>query len=375
MLQHEFGLAKSTVKRGSTRAASGPWTGRGGTAAIPGISSFASSKPISAARATAGPSPSSTACATARRHETGRSGAEGEATTPPSSIRRDEGGRSPRARRRSIGGAPASRWRRGPQDERPPRRRPSRRQAEARDGEVAEAGISALRAPGVHRDAALRLLPPRGEPPSGRQAAERPAIAGICEKSRFRYGYRRVADTLRKAAGIRIADKTALKAVREGGCCSGPADAGGAASAWAGPAAPGARPQARARADGDRPVHVPQRKPPRQREGRELLLDGQDRALPRLGGTAPMSSRGIRRSMSTGMATRASRDAWTEAARSSAGSAGPLDSLLLPFRKRGPLQFWGAAQPRVPGLGTMKSLIFQTEIRKSEREAARRILM
>lgn len=35
MLQHEFGLAKSTVKRGSTRAASGPWTGRGGTAAIP----------------------------------------------------------------------------------------------------------------------------------------------------------------------------------------------------------------------------------------------------------------------------------------------------------------------------------------------------
>ncbi|WP_417753473.1 transposase [Slackia sp.] len=81
----------------------------------------------------------------------------------------------------------------------------------------------------------------RRAPPSDRQAAERPAIAGICEKSRFRYGCRRVADTLRKAAGIRIADKTALKAVREGGCCSGPADAGGAASAWAGPAAPGAR--------------------------------------------------------------------------------------------------------------------------------------
>lgn len=51
-----------------------------------------------------------------------------------------------------------------------------------------------------------------------------------------------------------------------------------------------------------------------------------------------MSSRGIRRSISTGMATCASRDAWTEAARSSAGSAGPLDSLLLPFRKRGPLR-------------------------------------
>ncbi|WP_431996078.1 transposase [Slackia piriformis] len=58
---------------------------------------------------------------------------------------------------------------------------------------------------------------PRGEPPSDRQATERPAIAGICEKSQFRYGYRRVADTLRKAAGIRIADKTALKAVREEG--------------------------------------------------------------------------------------------------------------------------------------------------------------
>ena len=54
-------------------------------------------------------------------------------------------------------------------------------------------------------------------PPSDRQAAERPAIAGICEKSRFRYGYRRVADTLRKATGIRIADKTELKAMREEG--------------------------------------------------------------------------------------------------------------------------------------------------------------
>lgn len=182
-------------------------------------------------------------------------------------------------------------------------------------------------------------------PPSDRQATERPTIAGICEKSRFRYGYRRVADTLRKAAGIRIADKTALKAVREEGLlcrarrrrrrrfCMGRAGSTGCA-----------RPQARARADGNRPARVPQRKPPRQREGRELLLDGQGRALPRLGGTAPMSSRGIRRSISTGIATCASRDAWTEAARSSAGSAGPLDSLLLPFRKRGPLQFWGAAQ-------------------------------
>ena len=45
-------------------------------------------------------------------------------------------------------------------------------------------------------------------PPSDRQAAERPTIVEICEKSQFRYGYRRVADTLRKATGIRIADKT-----------------------------------------------------------------------------------------------------------------------------------------------------------------------
>ena len=51
----------------------------------------------------------------------------------------------------------------------------------------------------------------QASPPSDRQAAERPAIAGICEKSRFRYGYRRVAAALRKAAGFRIADKTALK--------------------------------------------------------------------------------------------------------------------------------------------------------------------
>ena len=52
-------------------------------------------------------------------------------------------------------------------------------------------------------------------------------------KSQFRYGYRRVADTLRKATGIRIADKTVLKVMREEGCCAGPADAGNAAPTWA----------------------------------------------------------------------------------------------------------------------------------------------
>ena len=54
-------------------------------------------------------------------------------------------------------------------------------------------------------------------PPSDRQAAERPAIVEICEKSQFRYRYRRVADTLRKATGVRIADKTVLKVMREEG--------------------------------------------------------------------------------------------------------------------------------------------------------------
>ena len=54
-------------------------------------------------------------------------------------------------------------------------------------------------------------------PPSDRQATERPVIVEICEKSQFRYGYRRVAAALRKAAGIRIADKTVLKVMREEG--------------------------------------------------------------------------------------------------------------------------------------------------------------
>lgn len=46
-----------------------------------------------------------------------------------------------------------------------------------------------------------------GGPPSDRQATERPIIVETCEKSQFRYGYRRVATVLRKATGIRIADK------------------------------------------------------------------------------------------------------------------------------------------------------------------------
>jgi hypothetical protein len=37
-----------------------------------------------------------------------------------------------------------------------------RQQAEARGSEVAEAGISALHAPGAHRDGAFHLLLPRG---------------------------------------------------------------------------------------------------------------------------------------------------------------------------------------------------------------------
>ena len=54
-------------------------------------------------------------------------------------------------------------------------------------------------------------------PAVDRQALERPVIAEICEKSRFRYGYRRVAETLRKTTGARIADKTVLKVMREEG--------------------------------------------------------------------------------------------------------------------------------------------------------------
>lgn len=74
MLQHEFGLTKSTVKLWRERI------DQGGVGAIdrprknnryPRSSSFASSKPISAARETTKPSPSSMACATARRYETG----------------------------------------------------------------------------------------------------------------------------------------------------------------------------------------------------------------------------------------------------------------------------------------------------------------
>lgn len=114
MLQHEFGLTKSTVKLWRERI------DQGGVGAIdrpgknnryPQSSSFASSKPISVARATTKPSPSSMACATARRYEIGRSGTEREARTPSPSIRRGGGGRSPRARRPSSSGAPASRWR------------------------------------------------------------------------------------------------------------------------------------------------------------------------------------------------------------------------------------------------------------------------
>ena len=74
MPQHEFGLTKSTVKLWRERI------DQGGVGAIdrprknnryPRSSSSASSKPISAAGATTGPSPSSMACATARRYETG----------------------------------------------------------------------------------------------------------------------------------------------------------------------------------------------------------------------------------------------------------------------------------------------------------------
>lgn len=74
MLQHEFGLTKSTVKlwreridQGGVEAIDRPRKNN----PIPRSPSFASSKPISVARATTGPSLSSMACATVRRYETG----------------------------------------------------------------------------------------------------------------------------------------------------------------------------------------------------------------------------------------------------------------------------------------------------------------
>lgn len=211
-------------------------------------------------------------------------------------------------------------------------------------------------------------------PPSDRQATERPAIVEICKKSQFRYGYRRVADTLRKATGVRIADKTVLKVMREEGllCRTRRRRKYRSYMGQVGKSSPNllARdfeaedPMTKLVTDvtefkvggtklylspvvdlyndevvaysisrspnmkmvlemlaglegrldgedapllhsdmgwqyqmpayrlalermGDRPVHVPQRKLPRQREGRELLLDGQDRALLRLGGRRP----------------------------------------------------------------------------------------
>lgn len=74
MLQHEFGLTKSTVKLWRERI------DQGGVGAIdrprknnryPQEFKLRVVKPISAARATTKPSLSSMACATARRYETG----------------------------------------------------------------------------------------------------------------------------------------------------------------------------------------------------------------------------------------------------------------------------------------------------------------
>ena len=95
VLQHEFGLVKSTV-----------WLwreiiGRGGVGAIGRRRknsrylrslSFALYNSISAVRATAKPPLSNMTCATLRRYETGRSGAERVARTTSSSAHQDEGG-------------------------------------------------------------------------------------------------------------------------------------------------------------------------------------------------------------------------------------------------------------------------------------------
>ena len=268
-------------------------------------------------------------------------------------------------------------------------------------------------------------------PPSDRQATERPAIVEICEKSQFRYGYRRVADTLRKATGVRIADKTVLKVMREEGllCRTRRRRKRRSYMGQVGKSSPNllARdfeaegPMTKLVTDvtefkvgstklyllpvvdlcNDEVIAYSTSGSPNMKMALEMLaglegrLDGEDApllhsdmgwqyqmpayrfALERRGSpcpaketasttrrpktssrwsrpsfttigreTTPISSRGIWRSTSTGTTTCASRDAWTEAARSSTGSAGLLDSLLLPFRKRGPLQIRGAVQIR-----------------------------
>ena len=268
-------------------------------------------------------------------------------------------------------------------------------------------------------------------PPSDRQATERPAIVEICEKSQFRYGYRRVADTLRKATGIRIADKTVLKVMREEGllCRTRRRRKYRSYMGQVGKSSPNllARdfeaegPMTKLVTDvtefkvggtklylspvvdlyNDEVVAYSISRSPNMKMVLEMLaglegrLDGEGAPLlhsdmgwqcqvpatdsrssgwgspspcpaketasttrrPKTSSrwsrpsfttigreTTPIFSRGIWRSTSTGTTTCASRDAWTEAARSSTGSAGLLDSLLLPFRKRGPLQKWEAVQ-------------------------------
>ena len=246
----------------------------------------------------------------------------------------------------------------------------------------------------------------------------------VCKKSQFRYGYRRVADTLRKATGVRIADKTVLKVMREEGllCRTRRRRKYRSYMGQVGKSSPNllARdfeaedPMTKLVTDvtefkvggtklylspvvdlyNDEVVAYSISRSPNMKMVLEMLaglegrLDGEDApllhsdmgwqyqmpayrlALERMGiaqsmsrkgncldnakaenffsmvktelyydwgETTPISSRGIWRSTSTGTTTCASRGAWTEAARSSTGSAGPLDSLLLPFRKRGPL--------------------------------------
>ena len=54
-------------------------------------------------------------------------------------------------------------------------------------------------------------------PKIDRQADCRKDIVDICNGAKMRYGYRRVAALLRRRTGIRIADKTVLKVMREEG--------------------------------------------------------------------------------------------------------------------------------------------------------------
>ena len=201
MLQHEFGLTKSTVKLWRERIRPGRRRGHGQAEEEQPLSpGFQASRrrSLSPRRGRLqGPRPR--ARRAQRRADTrpDEAAPRGRRRRPrrPSAGTKEEGARGRGDARSAVrpprdgggdletngrlGGGPLG-GRRKHETAKPPRR---------------EYPLSALLEPiGMPRSAYCRH---EAGPPSDRQATERPAIAGICEKSRFGYGCRRVADTLR----------------------------------------------------------------------------------------------------------------------------------------------------------------------------------